>query len=116
MTRRRLHLAILLLVAPLIVGCTEDPASNDGDCNARISWDGIVYEPHSELRPVGQREQRLGSGDVLDCDGSSVGTVEVFAVDRVDSTLAISVTGEWRGTYVNEDAPKSSWPPVLKIR
>ena len=77
---------------------------------------GVVYRPHNELNVAAPRGVRLGRGDVLDCDGSSVATVEVFAVDGMNSAMAIKVVGEWRGVHVDEGAPKSSWPDVLKAR
>jgi hypothetical protein len=115
MTRGRVQFVALLLFAPLIVGCAGDSLrSSDVDCGGRIGWEGVVYRPHNELNQAAPRGERLGSGDVLDCDGSKVATVDVFAVDGVDLTLAIKVRGEWRGVYVAEGAPKSSWPDVLK--
>ena len=118
MTRYLLRLAALLLVVPLLAGCDDDSLgqTNDGDCAGRIGWDGVVYRPHSELNQAAPRGPRLGSGEVLDCDGSSVESVEVFAIAGVESSLAIKVVGEWRGVYVAEDGPKSSWPRVLKTR
>jgi len=114
MIRSRVHFVGLLLVTPLIAGCADAPAGSEGDCNARIGWDGVVYRQHNELTPEAPRGERLGSGDVLDCDGSSVATVQVFAVDGVDSSVAITTTGEWPGVYVAEGASKSSWPDALK--
>lgn len=55
-------------------------------------------KPHNGLNQAAPRGERLGSGDVLDCDESSVATVEVFALDGVDSALATrTATGEWQG-------------------
>jgi hypothetical protein len=108
----------LLLVAPLVVGCGDDPLGPlKGECGGRIGLDGVVYRPHNELNEAAPRGKRLGSGDVVDCDGSRVDTVEVFAVKGVDSSLAIKVpNGEWRAVYVAEGVPVSSWPDVLKTR
>jgi hypothetical protein len=117
MTRNRRRSAVLLLLlASLVVACAGDGDGTEGDCNGRIGWDGTVYRPHDELNQVAPRGEMLGSGDVLDCDGSRLGTaVNVFAVDGVDSSVAITVAGsEWQGVYVAEGTPKSSWPDVLR--
>jgi hypothetical protein len=119
MARNRLRLVALLLFAPVIAGCAGEgsnsgPGSHDGDCNARIEWDGTVYRQHNAVDQRAPRGEQLGSGDVLDCD-AIVAAVEVYAVDGVDPTLAIKVIGEWRGVYVAEDARRSSWPDVLTV-
>lgn len=118
MACRRSRFAALLLAVPLIVGCADGPEDtrgpNDGDCNARIGWDGAVYRSHNQLNQAAPRGARLGMGDVLDCYGTSVATVEVFAVDGVDSALAIKVIGEWRAVYVAEGTSKASWPEPLR--
>ena len=108
MVRHPLRAVALLLVAPLLVGCMDGPAGNEGDCNARVGWDGVVYRPHNELNQAAPSGEKLGSGDVLDCDESSVATVEVFTVDGVDVDLAIRVGNKaWRGVYVAEGVPQS---------
>lgn len=104
----------LLLIVPLVAGCADGQRADEGDCTARIGWEGVVYRSHSELDPAAPRGERLGSGDVLDCDGSSVATVRLFGVDGVDSSLAIRTTGEWPGVYAAEGTPRSSWPDVLE--
>lgn len=114
-----MRFAVLLLAALPIVGCADDPPydppSSDGDCNARIEWDGVAYRPHNELNQAAPRGDRLGTGDVLDCDGTSLETVSLFALDGVDASLAIGIgRGEWRGVYVAEGVPEKSWPEVLK--
>ena len=113
---RRRSAALLLLLAPLIVACAGDGGGTEGDCNGRIGWSGAVYRPHNELNQAAPRGEMLGSGNVLDCDGSRLGTVvNVFAVDGVDTSVAIKVAeSEWRGVYVAEGTPKSSWPDVLR--
>ncbi|HWM02921.1 MAG TPA: hypothetical protein VNP92_11375 [Actinophytocola sp.] len=58
---------------------------------------------------VGTTPRGNGSGDKM-ADGSKVESVEVFAVDGVDSSLAMNVFGEWRAIHVAETSPKSSWP------
>lgn len=105
----------LLVVAPLFVGCADDLAGSEGDCNARIEWDGVVYRPHNALNQAAPRGERLGSGEVLDCDRSGVATVVVFAVEGVDAAVAIRIGDKlWRGVYVAEKLPRSSWPQVLE--
>ena len=119
MTGQRMRVAALLLAVPLIVGCADDPEDtrgpNDGHCNARIGWDGVTYRLHNQVNQAAPRGLRLGMGEVLDCDGSSVATVEVFAVEGVDSPLAIKVIGEWRAVYVAEGVSRASWPVPLRI-
>lgn len=112
----RVQVAGLILVTPLVTGCNDSPSGSEGDCNARIGWAGAIYRGHNELDPEAPRGERLGSADVLDCDESSVATVQVFAVRGVDSSLAVIAAGDWAGVYVAEGAPPSSWPDVLKGR
>lgn len=108
-------LAALMLVVPLAAGCTGDGAGNEGDCSARIGWDGTVYRAHNELNPSAPSGDELGTADVLGCDKESVATVEVLAVSGVEAAVAITVDeGTWQGVYVAEGSSPSSWPEVLR--
>ena len=98
MARVRPWFAALLLVSPWVSGCATEPQDAHGDCNARIRWDGTVFRPHNEVRSTMPRGERLGSGDVL------------------DSSVAVTTVGDWRGVYVAEGVDESSWPDVLRAR
>ena len=117
---RRSALALLVLVLPLIAGCNSDAAETGEGCNARIGFDEVVYRPHNALNQAAPRGEPLGSGAVLDCNGEanpSLGKVKVFAIKGVDPSLAVRTgDGEWRGVYVAEGTPESSWPPALQAR
>ena len=112
-------LALVVLVLPLIAGCNGAAGTGEG-CNARIGYDDVVYRPHNALNQAAPRGEPLGSGDVLDCDrdkNPNLGTVKVFAIKGVDPSVAVRTgNGEWRGVYVAEGTPQSSWPSVLKAR
>lgn len=114
MMRAWTYAAGLLLVMSPTSACSDVPSGTEGDCSAKIGWGGEVYRSHNELNPDAPRGEPLGTGDVLDCEGASIDTVEVFAVDGADSALAIIATGDWPGVYVLEGAPTSSWPEALK--
>lgn len=114
--RAWMYVAGLLLAVSPITACADAPPGTEGDCSAKIGWNDDVYRSHNELNPDAPRGKRLGEGDVLDCDEQSVDTVEVFAVEGVDPSIAIITAGDWPGIYVVEGTPNSSWPDVLRAR
>lgn len=102
------------LVALSVAACGDAPGGTEGDCNARIGWDGVVYRSHSALNQAAPSGDDLGFGDVLDCDEASVAKVEVLTVSGVDAAVAIRVgRGTWQGVYVASDVPPASWPEAL---
>lgn len=117
MTPKRVRIVRLLLIAPLTAACAADPDQLEGECNARIGWEGVVYTPHNMLNDAAPTGERLGRGNALYCDGSTViTTVEVFAIDGVDPSVAIAAKNEWRSVYVAEGTPRSSWPEAIAPR
>jgi hypothetical protein len=109
---------VALLAAPLFAACTRD-AANDGDCNARILYQGVMYRWHQELNQAAPAGSSLGQGDVVDCgdveSAPKVDEVTVRSIRGVAASVAVKIVeGEWRGVYVSEDAPPSDWPQVLR--
>ncbi len=109
------------MISLLLAGCYNlgaEPGS-DGDCVARIRYEGVLYRPHNELQPDLTRGRLLGTGDIVGCGGISaeaVDEVKVYAVKGVDPAVAVLTTaGEWGpGAYVAEGLPRRSWPPNLE--
>ena len=114
------RVAVLLVAAmALLNACDTDPSAIDGDCIARIRYEGVIYRPHDGLNPAAPRGSELGTGDVVDCgEGASapkVDDVTVFSVKGVASSIAVMAEqGQWQGIYVAEDVPRSDWPRVLR--
>ena len=107
---RALAPVALLCATGVISACSP----GEGDCNARIGFDGNVYRPHNALNQEAAPGESLGNGDVLDCDGSTVGHAKVFAVRGVDATMAVLVKEQGGGIYVAEGVPRSAWPAPLR--
>ena len=116
----RFGLAAFLVALPLLSACgagTTGP--DDGDCSARIRYDGVVYRPHNALNRNAPRGRELGTGDVVDCgDANSarkVDAVALFSVKGVRRSIAVTVwRGTWRGIYVAEGVSQSVWPRPLR--
>jgi Family of unknown function (DUF6281) len=114
------RLAVMLVAAmALLNACDTAPSALDGDCSARIRYQGVIYRPHNALNQAAPRGSELGTGDVVDCgEGASapkVDEVTVFSVKGVASSIAVMAKqGEWQGIYVAEDVPRSDWPGVLR--
>lgn len=113
------RLALVVLAIPMAVGCDSVPRGTEGDCHARIVYDDVTYRPHGASNQAA-RGDLLGTGGVLDCEGDTVpeyGTVKVFAIKGVDSSVAVKAgTGSLRGVYVAEGTPRSAWPSFLTGR
>jgi len=109
----------LLAFLPFISACNTDRLAQDGDCSARIRYEGVVYRSHNELNPQAAPGRPLGTADVIDCGGDAarkVDEVDVSAVGGVAPSQAIIVTADqWRGIYVAEDVPRSEWPTRLEL-
>ena len=58
------------------------------------------------------------NGDIIDCGGMAAAVVDkvrVYAVKGVDLDIAVMTDdAQWRGVYVAEGVPQSSWPQPLK--
>jgi hypothetical protein len=111
-------LAVLLLV-PWWSACGADMPAGDGDCNARIRYDGVVYRPHNAVNQVAPRGEELGTGDVVGCgEGASAPRVDevlVYSVGGVSQPIAVmAAQGEWEGIYVAEGLRRTDWPSALR--
>lgn len=102
----------------LLPACGVDAASQ-GDCNARIRYDGTLYRPHQDLRQDAPAGRAIGTGEVVGCgNGESAPTVDevtVLRVKGVKSSVAVVVSEQdWQGIYVAEDLPRGEWPRRLE--
>lgn len=109
----------VLVALPLLGACASGASGNDGDCNARIRFEGVSYRPHNALNETAPRGAELGVGDVVGCgEGASapkVDEVTVYAVKNVPHSIAVKTRGgDWEGSYVAEEVPQSDWPRVLR--
>jgi hypothetical protein len=110
---------VFLAALPLLGACASGVSSNDGDCNARIRYDGVIYRPHNALSETASRGPELGVGDVIGCgEGVSapkVDKVTVYAVENVPHSIVVKTRrGEWQGIYVAEGVAQADWPSVLR--
>jgi hypothetical protein len=109
----------VLLVLPFLGACGTDVPAGDGDCNARIRYQGVVYRPHNAVNQDAPRGGELGTGEVVGCgEGSSAPTVDevtVHSLRNISPPVAVTVAhGEWRGVYVAEGVRRSEWPGALR--
>ena len=89
--------------------------STRGDCTVRIGFQDGVYRVHDALNQAAPSGSLLGNGDLLDCDGKSIGQTQVYAVKGVDSAMALVVRSKpASGLYVAEGLTPSSWPEQLR--
>ena len=119
MLHRSRFVFAVLAALPLLGACVDVTSGNEGDCNARIRYEGVIYRPHNALVETPPRGEELGTGDVVDCaEGASapkVDEVTVFAVEGVPRSIAVKTRqGEWEGIYVAEGVPQSAWPGSLR--
>lgn len=115
---RRVTIALAGLgVAAALTACGSGHSASDGDCNARIEYQGSTYRTHNLVKASAEaQETTLGRGDVVGCDGDAVDQVSVHRVVGVEPDIAIAVTGsEWRGTYVLlAGTGPGDWEPIRK--
>jgi hypothetical protein len=110
----RLGIAVTLLSATgLLGGCAAEVQDAGGDCNIRVGFRGIVFRAHNAVNQEARPGRSLGDGDLLDCDGRTVGREEVFALRGVDPTVAVLVKAPGHGVYVAEGVPRTAWPAPL---
>lgn len=106
----------LVVLAPLVLGLCGcgDLSTNDSDCAASVLYKGAVYVS-TDIKQPAQASDDLGPGEAVDCDHTTVvDDVVVSRVESVQGSIAIRVAqGTWRGIYVVEGLPKSSWPTEL---
>jgi hypothetical protein len=111
----RLAIAVTLLsVTALLGGCAADEQGAGGECNIRVGFQGIVFRAHNALNQAAPAGRSLGNGNLLGCDGSTVGHEEVFALRGVDPRVAVLVKAAGHGVYVAEGVPQTAWPAPLK--
>ena len=113
------RVAIALAGAAVVVAltaCGSSDSASDGDCNARIEYQGSTYRTHNLVKASAEAEETsLGRGDVVGCDGDPVDQISVHRVVGVEPDVAIAVTGaEWRGTYVLEGTGPGDWATIRK--
>lgn len=104
---------------PLLGACASGVSGNDGDCNARIRYEGVIYQPHNALNETAPLAAELGAGDVIGCgkgvSAPKVDEVTVYAVKNVPYPIAVMTRGgDWEGIYVAEAVSRSDWPRVLR--
>jgi hypothetical protein len=105
-----------LLLVGLLAGCNPDRLDSGGDCSIRIGFQGTVYRSHNELNQAAPPGEPLGKGDLLDCDGGTIGHESVLAVKGVDPKVAVLVRARGHGIYVAEGVPRAAWPAPLRPR
>lgn len=110
----RLATTTALLLTAALAGCAPADQGASGDCSTRIGFQRIVYRSHNALNQAAPPGRSLGNGDLLDCDGSTVGQEKVFAVKGVDPAIAVLVKAKGHGIYVAEGVSRSTWPAPLR--
>ena len=109
---------LLVVVSMVLSGCSME-GGNEGDCSARVRYEGALYRGHNLLPKKAPLGVPVGEGDVVGCggiDAEAVARVDVRPIKGVDPKVAIGTRGEWRGIYIREDlaTPPSSWPQPLR--
>ena len=98
----------------------DDSTSGDGDCTARIRYEGVIYRYHDLLNQTAPSGRDLGGGEVVDCGTAEkapvVAEVSVSSVRGVAPSVAVKVVrGYGSGVYVAEDLPRGDWPEDLLV-
>ena len=126
--KRGLIAGVIAMTVPAVSGCSGNgrsvlPARTDGDCVARVRFDGVIYTPNNNLNPKAPRGRALGHGALIDCSGKNLGDgvpsryrVRIFAVRGVPPATAIIIgPGDAHGIYVDEDLRRpSQWPTGIR--
>jgi Family of unknown function (DUF6281) len=113
----RLGVTTLIAISPL-GGCISDLSDTDEDCDGRLRYEAVIYQPNGDLNEAAPRGGELGTADVIDCgdvdSAPKVDEVAVLSVQGVPTSVAVIVgQGEWHGIYVAAGVPRSEWPRVL---
>ena len=92
---------------------------SEGDCHARVRYEGALYRSHNLLPQKAALGSPVGEGDVVGCggiDAEVVDQVDVRPIKGVAPQVAIRTRGEWRGIYIREDlaTKPSSWPQPFR--
>jgi hypothetical protein len=57
------RLAVVLVAATALLSARDTaPSALDGDCSARIRYEGVIYRPHNGLNQAAPRGSELGAG------------------------------------------------------
>lgn len=110
--------ALLVVALMVLSACSMDDGS-EGDCSARVRYEGALYRSHNLLPQKAALGVPIGEGDVVGCggiDAEAVDQVDVRPIKGVTPQVAIGTRGEWRGIYIREDlaTKPSSWPQSLR--
>jgi hypothetical protein len=107
---------VAAVVAALVAGSalTGCEGANEGDCNARITFQDATYRTHNLTKSsTPTHRSSTGVGDVVGCDGEPVDRVEVYQIQGVDLDIAIAVVdSDWQGLYVLEGTTPEDWPLI----
>ena len=115
---RRAMRAPLAFAVVALGGCAQDGA-NEGDCNAKVRFQGSIYRVHSDMRDHALLGRSVGQGEVVGCGGleaPAIDEVQVRRIKGVSPTVALATDDEdWRGLFIREDlaSEPSSWPEEL---
>ena len=113
---RFLAAAVGSLLLGAVASC-DAGSQDDGDCNARIEYRGVVYRPHNLLKHAHTESAKSGFGDVVGCEGEAVDQVAVHEIHGVAPGVAVAVLDpHWRGIYVLEGSSPDDWPSSIKTR
>jgi hypothetical protein len=109
----------LFVVALMMLGGCSMGDGTEGDCSARVRYEGSLYRIHNLLPQKAAMGEPVGAGDVVGCggiDAEAVDRVDVRPIKGVDPKIAIGTRGEWRGTYIREElaTEPSTWPQPLR--
>ncbi len=114
--RRMALAAVVGIVTSLLVACA-DGSGQEGDCNAKIAFDGATFRPVNDLQTP-RRGERLGNADYLDCDGTVVaelGKANVFEVAGEEPATVIIVPSDGSDVvYLNSAQRYRDRPKLLK--
>lgn len=94
-------------------GCGDTDSGNEGDCVARIEYQGATYRPHNSVKKSAPTSEELGQGDVVGCDGEPVDQVAVHRIRGVEQGTGVAVVDStWQGLYVLEGSTPEDWPSI----
>ncbi|MFP8962470.1 hypothetical protein ACLIYP_18225 [Streptomyces nanhaiensis] len=102
----------------VLAGCASG-GGDEGDCTARIRFEGSLYRSHSAMPDRAPLGSSAGRGEVVGCgglDAPAVDRVEVHRIEGVAPEVAVGTRGDWPGLYIREDlaSERSSWPEPLR--
>ena len=110
--------ALVVLAAGLMSGCASDDGT-EGDCSARVRYEGALYRSHNLLPERAATDAVVGEGDIVGCgglDAAAVDSVDVRRLTGVSPEVAVGLRGEWQGIFIREDLASevSAWPAPIR--